>query len=35
LCELFDALGIEQAAIVGNSYGGFLALNKPRSRQRG
>jgi pimeloyl-ACP methyl ester carboxylesterase len=28
LCELFDALGIERAAIVGNSYGGFLALNQ-------
>jgi pimeloyl-ACP methyl ester carboxylesterase len=28
LCELFDALGIKQAAIIGNSYGGFLALNQ-------
>ncbi len=28
MCELFDALGIEQAALVGNSYGGFLALNQ-------
>jgi pimeloyl-ACP methyl ester carboxylesterase len=28
MCQLFDALGIEQAALVGNSYGGFLALNQ-------
>jgi pimeloyl-ACP methyl ester carboxylesterase len=28
MCELFDALGIEQAALVGNSYGRFLALNQ-------
>ena len=28
MCELFDALGIKQAAIVGNSYGGFLALSQ-------
>src|SRR5690606_27129965 len=28
MCELFDALGIEQAALVGNSYGGFLALTQ-------
>lgn len=28
LCELFDGLGVRQAAIVGNSYGGFLALNQ-------
>jgi pimeloyl-ACP methyl ester carboxylesterase len=26
--ELFDGLGIERASIVGNSYGGFLALNQ-------
>ena len=28
MCELFDALGIQQAALVGNSYGAFLALNQ-------
>jgi pimeloyl-ACP methyl ester carboxylesterase len=28
MCELFDALGIRRAALVGNSYGGFLALNQ-------
>jgi pimeloyl-ACP methyl ester carboxylesterase len=28
LSELFDGLGIKRAAIVGNSYGGFLALNQ-------
>lgn len=28
MCEWFDALGIEQAAIVGNSYGGFIAMNQ-------
>jgi pimeloyl-ACP methyl ester carboxylesterase len=26
--ELFDRLGIERASIVGNSYGGFVALNQ-------
>jgi pimeloyl-ACP methyl ester carboxylesterase len=28
MCEWFDALGIEQAAVVGNSYGGFIAMNQ-------
>jgi pimeloyl-ACP methyl ester carboxylesterase len=28
LCELFDVLGLDQAPLVGNSYGGFLALNQ-------
>lgn len=28
MCEVFDALGIKQAALVGNSYGGFIALNQ-------
>jgi pimeloyl-ACP methyl ester carboxylesterase len=26
--ELFDGLGIKKASIVGNSYGGFIALNQ-------
>jgi pimeloyl-ACP methyl ester carboxylesterase len=26
--EVFDGLGVESASIVGNSYGGFLALNQ-------
>jgi pimeloyl-ACP methyl ester carboxylesterase len=28
LSEVFDGLGVEKASIVGNSYGGFLALNQ-------
>jgi pimeloyl-ACP methyl ester carboxylesterase len=28
LNDLFDGLGIERASIVGNSYGGFIALNQ-------
>jgi pimeloyl-ACP methyl ester carboxylesterase len=27
MCELFEAFGIKQADLVGNSYGGFVALN--------
>lgn len=28
LCAIFNALGIKQAALVGNSYGAFLALSQ-------
>jgi pimeloyl-ACP methyl ester carboxylesterase len=28
LVEVFDSLGIDRASIVGNSFGGFLALNQ-------
>jgi pimeloyl-ACP methyl ester carboxylesterase len=28
MCDLFDALGITRASLVGNSYGAFVALNQ-------
>ena len=28
MCDLFDALGLARASLVGNSYGAFLAMNQ-------
>lgn len=28
MCDLLDALGIARASLVGNSYGGFIAMNQ-------